>query len=350
MMASMKRDVPSRLIGDLTFLDVSKRLRANSILCMPIGSVEQHGPHLPLNTDVVLAEEYTRRIIARWGETYDLWQLPMLAVGLAREHDWAPGTLSLSIQTMTAYMRDLGRGIARNLPTRNLAIINGHGGNRGILEALGQELQADFGLNICVLHPTTWPELDTKAEVPDVHGGKNETSMMLALMPSWCGVSRSRNCKVGLTAALCKRLSSIRPSRGHGRRTRRNSRISASLVMLRQHQRSLGYTCSSRSRTWQALYSSSSWTGSTLRAARTNSGALFWTSLRSHTDILQTLVIAIGLCWSIVFLVVALHFELQLYADGAMFSYAVAVQDVWAFHWHNISARASVFILTLLPC
>ena len=86
-----------------------------------------------------------------------------------------------------------------------------------------------------------------------------------------------------------------------------------------------------------------------MRAARTNSGALFWTSLRSHTDILQTLVIAIGLSWSIVFLVVALHFELQLYADGAMFSYAVAAQDVWAFHWHNISARASVFILTLLP-
>jgi hypothetical protein len=60
-------------------------------------------------------------------------------------------------------------------------------------------------------------------------------------------------------------------------------------------------------------------------------------------------VIAIGLAWSIAFLVVALHYELQLYADGAMFSYAVAVQDVWAFHWHNISARASVFVLTLLP-
>ena len=84
-------------------------------------------------------------------------------------------------------------------------------------------------------------------------------------------------------------------------------------------------------------------------AARTNSGVLFWSTLRTHTDILQTLVIAIGLSWSIVFLVVALHYELQLYADGAMFSYAVAVQDVWAFHWHNISARVSVFILTLLP-
>jgi creatinine amidohydrolase len=180
----MKRDVPSRLIGDLTFLDVSKRLRTSSILCMPIGSVEQHGPHLPLNTDVVLAEEYTRRIIARWGETFDLWQLPTLAIGLAREHDWASGTLSLSIQSMTAFMRDLGREIVRSLPARNLAVINGHGGNRGILEALAQELRADFGLNICVLHPTTWPDLDTEAEVPEIHGGKNETSMMLALVPN----------------------------------------------------------------------------------------------------------------------------------------------------------------------
>src|SRR5215467_5397468 len=184
MVAAMERPVPSRAIGDLTFMEISKRLRASSILCMPIGSIEQHGPHLPLNTDVVLAEEYTRRIITRWGETFDLWQLPTLAIGFAREHDWAPGTLSLSIQSMTTFMQDLGREIVRSLPARNLAIFNGHGGNRGILEALAQELRADFGLNICVLHPTTWPELDTKAEVPEIHGGKNETSMMLALAPN----------------------------------------------------------------------------------------------------------------------------------------------------------------------
>ncbi len=84
-------------------------------------------------------------------------------------------------------------------------------------------------------------------------------------------------------------------------------------------------------------------------ATRTNNGVFSWSTLWTRTDILQTLVIAIGLSWSIVFLVVALHYELQLYADGAIFSYAVAVQDVWAFHWHNISARLSVFILTLLP-
>src|SRR5262245_61541520 len=183
MVASMKGDVPSRQIGDLTFPDVSRCLRSSSILCMPIGSVEQHGPHLPLNTDVVLAEEFTRRIIVRWGETFDLWQLPTLTISLAREHDWAPGTLSLSINSMTAFMRDLGREIFRSLPARNLAIINGHGGNRGILEALTQELRADFGLNICVLHPAAWQEPGTITQALEIHGGKNETSMMLAIVP-----------------------------------------------------------------------------------------------------------------------------------------------------------------------
>jgi creatinine amidohydrolase len=183
METAMADNVPSRLIGELTFQDVPKRLRATSILCLPVGSIEQHGPHLPLNTDAVLAEEFTRRIIGRWVKTYDLWQMPTLTVSLAREHEWAPGTLSLSIKGMTALVRDLGREIARGLPTRNLAIINGHGGNRGILEALAQDLRADFGLNVCILHPAIWAEAGNAAAIAEIHGGKNETSMMLAIAP-----------------------------------------------------------------------------------------------------------------------------------------------------------------------
>ena len=54
-------------------------------------------------------------------------------------------------------------------------------------------------------------------------------------------------------------------------------------------------------------------------------------------SLLRNLAVAAGLGWSLAFVIVALVYELQIYADGAMFSYAVAVQDVWAFHWHNIA-------------
>jgi hypothetical protein len=74
-----------------------------------------------------------------------------------------------------------------------------------------------------------------------------------------------------------------------------------------------------------------------------------WPTIRSGADMLRALVIGAGLCWSVAFVAVALCYQLELYADGAMFSYAVAVQDVWAFHWHNISGRMSVFFLSLLP-
>ena len=122
-------------------------MRETSILCLPIGAIEQHGAHLPLNTDVVVAEELTRRIVARWGDELDLWQLPTIAVSLSREHDWAPGTLSLSIASFVALLRDLARDIVRALPARNLVIVNGHGGNRGVLDNLLHELAGDFSLN-----------------------------------------------------------------------------------------------------------------------------------------------------------------------------------------------------------
>lgn len=172
-----------RTLGRLTFQEVRSSLRDSSILCLPMGSMEQHGPHLPLNTDSVLAEAFTRKIVERWGDTYDLWQLPPIAAGLSREHDWAPGTLSLSVSGMTAYLRDLGREIARSLPTRNVLIVDGHGGNRGILEALGRELRGDFGLNVGALHLGALISPVTDAAIPEIHAGRDETSAMLVLAP-----------------------------------------------------------------------------------------------------------------------------------------------------------------------
>jgi hypothetical protein len=72
-------------------------------------------------------------------------------------------------------------------------------------------------------------------------------------------------------------------------------------------------------------------------------------ALRLDNRSFRLLIVGTGLCWSVTFPVIALFYQLELYGDGAMFSYAVAVRDVWAFHWHNISGRTSVFLLTLLP-
>ena len=163
--------MPSRLIGELTYQDVAKSLKASSILC------------LPLDTDLVLAEAFTKAIVAKHGDAFDLWQLPAVPFGLSREHEWAAGTLSLSVGGMTALLRDLGKEIARSLPSKNLVIVNGHGGNRGILDALAHELRGDFGLNLCALHTGALMGPVADKGVPEIHGGKDETSVMLAVAP-----------------------------------------------------------------------------------------------------------------------------------------------------------------------
>lgn len=173
----------SRALGDLTYPEVSRSIGEAAILCLPIGAIEQHGPHLPLDTDVVVAEELTRRIVDRHGDELDLWRLPTISVSLSREHDWAPGTLCLSVQGFVALMRELARELVRALPARRLLIVNGHGGNRGVLHTLILELEADFGLASAVIHPFDLARVATPSAATDVHGGAAETAVMLALAP-----------------------------------------------------------------------------------------------------------------------------------------------------------------------
>ncbi len=225
---------PSRSIGDLTFPEVPERLKETSILCLPLGAIEQHGPHLPLNTDVIVAEELTRRIVARWGAELDLWQLPTVPIGLSREHDWAPGTLSLSVETFAALIRAMARDIVRALPARNLAIINGHGGNRGILDNLIHELSGDFGLNVCVVHPFDLSKAGTDTGIADVHGGRSETSVMLALAPQL--VRRNR---------IASGAPPPRPGRRRGAdpRSRRQLCMAHRRSQAHRHRRHRGRAC-----------------------------------------------------------------------------------------------------------
>jgi creatinine amidohydrolase/Fe(II)-dependent formamide hydrolase-like protein len=153
------------------------------VLLLPIGSMEQHGPHMPLDTDAILAQALAEAIAGRFGEAFDIWQLPSLPLGLSREHAWSSGTLSLSIGGMTVLLRELAREIVRSLPARNLMIVNGHGGNRGLLELLNYEFKAHFQLNSCALHMGVLMSPITDAGLPEIHAGRDETSLMLALAP-----------------------------------------------------------------------------------------------------------------------------------------------------------------------
>ena len=72
-------------------------------------------------------------------------------------------------------------------------------------------------------------------------------------------------------------------------------------------------------------------------------------ALRAGPVRLRALLIAAGLCWSVLFVVIGLVYELQMYADGSIFSYAVAVRDSWGFHWHNIPGRLLVYLFSHLP-
>lgn len=70
---------------------------------------------------------------------------------------------------------------------------------------------------------------------------------------------------------------------------------------------------------------------------------------RSDAALLRPVVVATGISWSVLFLAIGLGYELQLYGDGSLFSYAVAVHDGWAYHWHNISGRLFVYLFSVLP-
>jgi hypothetical protein len=72
-------------------------------------------------------------------------------------------------------------------------------------------------------------------------------------------------------------------------------------------------------------------------------------AIRSHPAFLRTLIIAVGIWWSVLFVTIGLRYKLQMYADGSIFSYSLAVQDAWAFHWHNISGRSFVYLFCYLP-
>ena len=178
-----------RSLAELCVHDVGKRLSAQSVLVLPLGAVEAHGPHLPLATDLLMADAAVRAAVDAHGDVFDLWSLPALGYTKSNEHAWAPGTFWLSAQTMLAVLDDLGRSAAMT-PARTLVFVNAHGGNSALLQVACRDLRLKYGLRTFLVHP--WRDTKKPSEFGmGIHGGHDETSLILHLRPDLVDMTRA---------------------------------------------------------------------------------------------------------------------------------------------------------------
>lgn len=159
------------------------------LVLVPVGSLEQHGPHLPLDTDTVIAEAVTREVAAR---LMGAWVAPPIAYGASGEHQGFSGTTSIGTDVLRLVAVELVRSL--RIWASRVVFVNAHGGNvRAISGAVGQ-LTAEG-------HDVSWVPCAT--EDHDLHAGFTETSLMLYLRPAAVRVERA---EAGCTAPLTEIL------------------------------------------------------------------------------------------------------------------------------------------------
>jgi creatinine amidohydrolase len=156
------------------------------VAVIPVGSIEQHGPHLPVQVDTLLVTEVARRAARLVVDELPIVVLPTIWSGLAEHHMSLGGTLTLDLVTFFGLVRAIVRAVARN-GLRKILILNGHGGNMTALNALVGELSGEMALPIAFA--TYWiPAQEEFSRILEkqlsvAHACEAETSMLLALRP-----------------------------------------------------------------------------------------------------------------------------------------------------------------------
>ena len=145
-------------------------LPARPLLVVPLGAVEQHGPHLPLATDTVIATAAAEAAVDRLGEVL---LAPALAYGASGEHEGFPGTISLGTAALTGLLVEYGRSACRW--AGRVLLVNGHGGNLEALRAAVPVVRAE-GRDVAWF-PCGFVDADA-------HAGRSETSLMLHVEPA----------------------------------------------------------------------------------------------------------------------------------------------------------------------
>ncbi len=169
-------------LTDLTWPEVKARLPRVALAILPTGSTEQHGPHLTFETDIAIATELARRLALQHYPR--ILVAPPLPVGLSNHHMHFPGTITWTAETFTAALADTVRSLSAHGIFRFL-VLNGHGGNRGVLSVLCTRLRYEEGLMVAAC---TWFELVRDAcqkFIPKrrVHADEIEAAMGLHLAP-----------------------------------------------------------------------------------------------------------------------------------------------------------------------
>ena len=175
--------LPARFLPELTWQAVAALDKTRGVVVLPIGAIEQHGPHLPTWTDAKLADETTKGAFALLPPDVAAWYLPTQSYGKSNEHSGFPGTIMLSAATLMAVVRDIAASLKASGFTR-LMFFNTHGGNKALLEMMCRDLRTEFGL-LCFLvqGDAGATDLSPKEARFGIHANTVETALMLHLTP-----------------------------------------------------------------------------------------------------------------------------------------------------------------------
>lgn len=178
--------------SELSWPEARARLAEVDVALLPVGSIEQHGPHLPLDVDAFDAEKLCLEVAAGCSAPRPL-VLPLLSYGVSYLHDDFAGTVSISPETLAQLAYEIGLSVARQGITK-LVIVNGHGGNGPALNFAAQKINRDARIFTCVdTGETSDAEIDRLATTPnDVHAGEIETSTTLHYRPHLVHLDQAR--------------------------------------------------------------------------------------------------------------------------------------------------------------
>lgn len=176
-----------------SWLEVQTHLTRNTVAIFPVGAHEQHGPHLPLATDTVMATGLARRL----AQALDAMLLPALPFGDAWNTAAFPGTISLSFTTVQAILMDVGQSLQAD-GVKALIVVNGHFGNHAPLALAARELWSTHHFPTLLLDYPGLPRLaaeicESEPAAPSFyHADEVETSIMLALWPESVKMERAQ--------------------------------------------------------------------------------------------------------------------------------------------------------------